>query len=139
VRFSRVGGLWLEVGVALVDSDEEALVARTGLYRESTSEVRSSPVRARDSVGDSAGGKRAARVVVREGGAGDGGIGSRLGTGDRIKHSTMRRSGRGVGNGGFRGGGTESLTHEAHVTTSEQKKWQQEDCAAPFSHPNPVC
>jgi hypothetical protein len=57
----------LEVGIALVDSDEEALVARTGLNRESTSEVRGSPVRARGSVGGSVGRKHAARVVVRDG------------------------------------------------------------------------
>jgi hypothetical protein len=86
MRFSRAGWLWLEVGVALMDSDEEVLVARTGLGREPTSEVRGSPVRARDSVGR----KHAVHVVVRDGGVGDGGIGSRLRTGNRTKHSTIR-------------------------------------------------
>jgi len=118
IRLSRAGGLWLEVGVALVNSDEDVLVARTGLYRESTSEIRSSPVRARDSVGDSVGRKHAVYVVVREGGVDDGGIGSRLGTGDRTKDSTIRKSGGGVRNRWFRGRGTESLTYKVHMTTS---------------------
>jgi hypothetical protein len=82
--------------MTLVDSDEEALVARTGLDRESASEVRGSPVRTRGSIGDSVGRKHAAHVVVRDGGMGDGVIGSRLGTGDRTKHSTSRESGSGV-------------------------------------------
>jgi hypothetical protein len=118
MRVSRAGWLWLEVGMALIDSDEEALVARTGLDRESTSEVRGSPVRTRDGIGDSVGRKHAACVVVRDGGVGGGVIGSRLGTGDRTKHSTIRESGSGVRNRRFCGGGTESLTCKVHVTTS---------------------
>ena len=108
----RAGGLRLEVGVAFVDSDEEVLVARTGLYREAASEVRGSPVRARDSEGDSVG-RRHTCVVVR-----DGGSGSRLGAGDRTKDSTIRQGGGGVRDRRFRGGGTESLTDKVHVTTS---------------------
>jgi hypothetical protein len=118
IRVSRAGWLWVEVGITLIDSDEEVLVARTGLYRESASEVRGSPVRTRDSIGYSVGRKHAVYVVVRDGWVVGGVSGSRLGTGDRTKHSTIRESGSGVRNRRFCGGGTESLTYKVHVTTS---------------------
>ena len=51
--FSRAGVFWLEVFTSLIDSDEEVLVDRTGLNRKAASEVTGSPVRTRDSVGDS--------------------------------------------------------------------------------------
>ena len=62
--FSRAGVFWLEICKSLVDSDEEVLVARTGLNRKAASEVTGSPVRTRDSVGDSLRGKHTMYIIV---------------------------------------------------------------------------
>ena len=87
--FSRAGGLWLEVCIAFVHSNEEVLVARTGLNRKATSEVTGSLVRTRDGAGDSLRGKRAMHVIVRE----RGGIKKGLGASGGSKNSTSRERG----------------------------------------------
>ena len=114
ICFSRAGGLWLEVCVSLVDSNEEVLVARTGLNRKAASEVTGSPVRTRDSVGDSLRGKHTMYIIVRE----RGGIKKGLGASDGSKDSTRRERGRGGRDRGFGGGGAKSFSHKVHMTTS---------------------
>ena len=114
MRVSRAGWLWLEVGMALIDSDEEALVARTGLNRKAASEVTGSPVRTRDSVGDSLRGKHTMYIIVRE----RGGIKKGLGASDGSQNSTSRERSRGGRDRGFGGGGAKSFSHKVHMTTS---------------------
>ena len=111
--FSRAGGLWLEVCVSLVDSDEEVLVARTGLNRKAASEVTGSPVRTRDSIGDSLRGKHAMCIIVRE----RGGIKKGLGASDGSQNRTSRERSRGGRDRGFGGGGAKSFSYEVHMTT----------------------
>ena len=111
--FGGAGGLWLEVCVAFIDSDEEVLVARTGLNRKATSKVTGSPVRTRDSVGDSLRGKHAMHVIVRE----RGGIKKGLGASDGSKNSASKEGGRGGRDRGFGGGGAKSFSYKVHVTT----------------------
>ena len=111
--FSRAGGLWLEVCVSLVDSNEEVLVARTGLNRKATSEVTGSPVRARDSVGYSLRGKHARFIIIRE----RGWMKEGLGASDGSQNSISREGGRGGRDRGFGGGGAKSFSYKVHMTT----------------------
>ena len=111
--FSRAGGLWLEVCIAFVHSNEEVLVARTGLNRKAASEVTGSPVRTRDSVGDSVRRKHAMYIISRE----RGGIKEGLGASYRSKNSARRKRGRGGRDRRFGGGGAKSFSCKVHVTT----------------------
>ena len=111
--FSRAGVLWLEVCISLIDSNEEVLVARTGLNRKAASEVTGSPVRTRDSVGDSLRGKHAMYIIVRE----RGGIKKGLGASDGSQNSTSRERSRGGRDRGFGGGGAKSFSYKVHMTT----------------------
>jgi hypothetical protein len=76
----------LEVCVFLIDSDEEVLVARTGLDRKTTSQVTGSPVRTRDSARGSIRGEHAMYVIIRE----RGGIKEGLRASDGDKNSASR-------------------------------------------------
>ena len=104
---------WRCLFVSLVDSNEEVLVARTGLNRKAASEVTGSPLRTRDSVGGSLRGKHAMYIIVRE----RGGIKKGLGASDGSKDSTRRERGRGGRDRGFGGGGAKSFSYEVHMTT----------------------
>jgi hypothetical protein len=74
------------VSLVVVDSDEEVLVARTGLDRKATSQVTGSPVRARDSTRDSLRGKHATCIIIRK----REGIKEGLGASDGAKDSASR-------------------------------------------------
>jgi len=113
ICFGGAGGLWLEVCVAFIDSNEEVLVARTGLDRKATSEVTGSPVRARDSVGDSLRRKHAKVIIIRE----RGWIKEGLGASDGSQNSISREGGRGGRDRGFGGGGAKSFSYKVHMTT----------------------
>ena len=75
--------------MSLVDSDEEVLVARTGLDRKATSQVTGSPVRARDSTRDSLRGKHATCIIIRKRDQREG-IKEGLGASDGAKDSASR-------------------------------------------------
>ena len=111
--FSRAGVLWLEVCTSLVNSNEEVLVARTGLNRKAASEVTGSPVRTRDSIGDSVRRKHAICIISRE----RGGIKKGLGASYGSKNSTRRKGGRGGRDRRFGGGGAKSFSYKVHMTT----------------------
>ena len=115
IVFSRAGGLWLEVCIALINSYEEVFVARTGLDRKATSQVTGSPVRAREreSVRDSMRGKHAMYIIIRE----RRGINEGVGASDRAKSSASRKRCRGGRDRGFGGGGAKSFACKVHVTT----------------------